>query len=294
MYTRLLLVLGLALLPWSPSLAQQTDAYDYHGPTRMLIQRGTQALMMCNGLFVSNRTLDQVYEQELQYYRMPALPPYGGQVTIDEERQGVVVGGASNDAVPAMRAVARPGLGCIILPPDQTLADAEALPQLTLPPPPDASQVPWPQGDLIPETALPAEIDAEALAAASDWTFDRTTHGHPSQVTLSLIVVHRGQIVHERYAPGVDYTTRTRTWSTAKSIAATLIGLQVDAGTLDLDAPLGFDWLPEAPHAEHDPRQAITLRHALHMASGLQAIDNRGLCEVRGSCLSYWAGTSSV
>jgi len=46
-------------------------------------------------------------------------------------------------------------------------------------------------------------------------------------VTLSLMVVHRGKILHERYAPGVDVTTKTRTWSTAKSIAVTLIGMLV-------------------------------------------------------------------
>ena len=35
----------------------------------------------------------------------------------------------------------------------------------------------------------------------------------PEQVTLSLIVVHQGEIIHERYARGVDVATRTRTWS---------------------------------------------------------------------------------
>ena len=53
--------------------------------------------------------------------------------------------------------------------------------------------------------------DVPALLAASDWAFDRPT---AEQDTLSLLVVHRGQIVHERYAPGVDRDTRTRTWST--------------------------------------------------------------------------------
>jgi CubicO group peptidase (beta-lactamase class C family) len=58
-------------------------------------------------------------------------------------------------------------------------------------------------------------------------------------VTLSLLVVKGGDIIHERYATGVDVTTRTRTWSTAKSIAVTLIGMLVDEGRLGLDEPLG-------------------------------------------------------
>ena len=78
--------------------------------------------------------------------------------------------------------------------------------------------------------------------AASDWSFDRES---AEQVTVSLLIVHRGEIVHERYAQGVDRTTRTRTWSTAKSIASTLIGMLVNEGKLSLDAPLGFDFLPD-------------------------------------------------
>ena len=89
-------------------------------------------------------------------------------------------------------------------------------------------------------------------------------------------------------------TTRTRTWSTAKSIAVTLIGMLVDQGRMQLDAPLGLEWLPRAGSPETDPRIAITLRHVLNMSSGLDTIDNGGLEYATGSGLSYWAGASSV
>ena len=113
-------------------------------------------------------------------------------------------------------------------------------------------------------------------------------------MTLSLLVVHDGKIVHERYAPGVDMSTRTRTWSTAKSIAATLIGMLVDEGKMALDKPLGVNWLPRASAQERDPRRAITLRHVLNMSSGLETVDNGGLEYATGSGMSYWAGASSV
>jgi CubicO group peptidase (beta-lactamase class C family) len=138
---------------------------------------------------------------------------------------------------------------------------------------------------------VPADVDEAALQAASDWAFDRET---PEQDTLSLVVVHRGQIIHERYAPGVNMTTRTRTWSTAKSIAVTLIGMMVDRGEMALDEPLPFEWLPVYPSPETDPRRAITLRHVLHMSSGLEPIDSGGMEYATGSGLSYWAGASSV
>jgi CubicO group peptidase (beta-lactamase class C family) len=63
---------------------------------------------------------------------------------------------------------------------------------------------------------------------------------------------------------------------------------------LSLDAPLGFDWLPEATAAETDPRNKITLRHALHMSSGLYPVDSFGMEYATGSGLAYWAGASSI
>jgi CubicO group peptidase (beta-lactamase class C family) len=107
-------------------------------------------------------------------------------------------------------------------------------------------------------------------------------------------VVHQGNIIHERYAPGVDMTTKTRTWSTAKSIAVTLFGMLVDQGRMELDRPLGLDWLPRGATPESDPRSAITLRHVLNMSSGLYPVDNRAMEYATGSGLAYWAGASSI
>ena len=265
--------------------------YDYHRATDRLVKRGTQAFMICNGLFVSQRPLELIYEQELKLNRMQLLPPT--EVEIDEELRTVAVGKASNDPVPVMRAAYREGFGCIGLAPDQTFADLEELPQMSASPlAGDPATLPWPDGDLLDSQLAPAGVDHSALESASEWAFDRAEHGHESQITLSLLVVYKGQIVHERYAPGVDRTTRTRTWSTAKSLAATLIGLRIDEGKLGLDDALAWDdWEPTT--GTDDPRRAITLRNALHMSSGLYTVDNRK-CAVTGSCLSYWAGGSSV
>ncbi|MFM1896163.1 MAG: hypothetical protein RLZZ385_1237 [Pseudomonadota bacterium] len=290
MNTIRLITLALSMFLPVVGVAQQQDRYDYRAPQRSMVQRGQQAVFMCNGLFTSHRTLEQVFAQELAFLRNPIGTAAGGDYRVDWDRRAVEVG-AAGDA-PVMRAAFRDGIGCVILAPDQTLADIDSLPELTLPPVPgDAAQIPWPNGDLIPSQPLPAGIDPAVLQAASDWAFERPT---PEQVTLSLLVVYQGQIIHERYAPGVDMTTRTRTWSTAKSIASALIGMLVDEGRMSLDAPLPFDWLPQARDGEHDPRRHITLRHVLNMSSGLETIDNNGLEYATGSGLSYWAGASSV
>tara|TARA_Y100000588_G_scaffold386706_1_gene482849 strand:- start:3 stop:1334 length:1332 start_codon:yes stop_codon:yes gene_type:complete len=253
-----------------------------------MVRQGQQAIFMCNGLFTSNRSLEQIFEQELTFLPELIGTAHGGDYEVDYDRKGIIVG-SGRDA-PKMRAAFREGIGCVILSPDQTLANVDQLPLLELPyPDDDPANTPWPQGDLVTSTTLPSYVDASALEAASDWAFDRES---PEQVTLSLLVLHRGNIIHERYAPGFDMGTRTRTWSTAKSIASTLIGMLVDQGKLSLDEPLGFPFLPESADGD-DPRAKITLRHVLNMSSGLETVDNRGLEYAIGSGLSYWAGTSS-
>ena len=283
-------ILNIMLLIPILAVAQQEETYDYWQHQRDMVRRGQQAIFMCNGLFTSNRSLEQVFEQELAFFREPIGTSEGGDYEVYWDRRAVAIGAPG--AVPVMRAAFREGIGCVILPPDQSLEDIDRLPELTLPyPPGDPGQIPWPDGDLIENTGLPANVNEEKLLAASNWAFDRES---PEQVTLSLVVVYNGQIIHERYAPGFDVATRTRTWSTAKSIASTLIGMLVDEGRLALDEPLGIDWYPNARSPETDPRNEITLRHVLNMSSGLETVDNRGLEYATGSGMSYWAGSSSV
>ena len=52
-----------------PGLLQavEEDGYDYFAANRLMIRNGVQAVLTCNGLFTSHRTLEQVYAQELTY-----------------------------------------------------------------------------------------------------------------------------------------------------------------------------------------------------------------------------------
>ena len=287
---RLVPTVALALLLPAYAVAQQEESYDYWRFNRDMIRHGQQAILMCNGLFTSDRTLEQVFAQELAYLPQPVGTPSGGDYVVDWDRRAVAIGVPGG--TPPMRAAFREGIGCVIMAPDQTFEDIETLPKLDMPPPKgDPATMAWPDGDVIEDNSLPSGVDAAALRRASDWAFDRES---PEQVTLSLLVVHRGRIIHERYAPGVDVTTRTRTWSTAKSIAVTLMGMMVDEGRMALDEPLGFEWLPKARSPETDPRAAITLRHVLNMSSGLYPVDGFGLEYATGSGLAYWAGASSI
>ncbi|MEM9171574.1 MAG: serine hydrolase [Pseudomonadota bacterium] len=264
--------------------------FDYDATNRQMIRNGVQAVLTCNGLFTSNRSLELVQTEELAYLKSPRFGGVvEGHVLIDIDRKAVRVGGG-DDGI-AISAAYRDGIGCVVMAPDQDFDDIAALPQLTIATPEfDPDKTAWPMGDVTDAIDIPDYINVHSLQQASDHIFDPE---RANQVTLSLLVVHKGQIIHERYRDGVNRKTRTRTWSTAKSIAATLIGILVDADRMQLDTPLALDWLPAMSEDQNEPRDAITLRHVLHMSSGLYPVDSFGLEYASGSGLAYWAGASS-
>lgn len=109
--------------------------------------------------------------------------------------------------------------------------------------------------------------DVPGLSAATlNAEIDTLFNADEMAETRALVIMRGGEIVAERYAPGYDRNTRFISWSMAKSVTAVLVGLMVTDGRLALDAPAPVpDW-----QRPGDPRGAITLRHLLHMASGLQ------------------------
>src|SRR5215470_7618088 len=88
---------------------QTATRYDYNYQNRALVIAGEQASFICYGLFVSNRTMDQLYEAELKMDQMPLAPP--DEIQVDRQRKTVAVGGISG--APVMRAAYREGLGCV-------------------------------------------------------------------------------------------------------------------------------------------------------------------------------------
>jgi CubicO group peptidase (beta-lactamase class C family) len=113
------------------------------------------------------------------------------------------------------------------------------------------------QGSHRPSTLLSDQLDDQFSAA-----FD-TSYGEGSRTTA--VMVMRGTAAAERYAEGFDGQTPQRTWSVAKSIAATLVGAAAQRGEADINASAGLG------ESDTDPRRAITIDQALRMASGRYA-----------------------
>lgn len=79
-----------------------------------------------------------------------------------------------------------------------------------------------------------------------------------------MVVVHRGRLVAERYAPGFGPETRQISWSMAKSITSALVGRAVKLGLID-----NIDEAMPSSFKDGDPRAEITWRQWLNMTDGL-------------------------
>ncbi|AWW75133.1 serine hydrolase [Erythrobacter sp. KY5] len=107
----------------------------------------------------------------------------------------------------------------------------------------------------------PPVVEASgALASSFDKAFDGS-FGEGSRTT-AVLVRSGGEVIGERYVEGFDPMTPQRTWSVAKSLAATLVGAAVQRGDADVNASAGLGY------SRGDPRRAITLDHALRMSTG--------------------------
>ena len=129
---------------------------------------------------------------------------------------------------------------------------------------------------VAPPVILRENATLEALMPAA---FDGT-YGEGSRTT-AVSVSSNDSIQSEMFADGFTRSTPQRTWSVAKSIAATIIGMGVLEGFVDVQASanvgVGAD----------DPRRAITIDHLLRMASGRYS-DTAG----NRTDPLYWGGTT--
>ena len=99
-------------------LAHAED-YDYFGANRQMIRNGMQAVLTCNGLFTSKRSLDQVFAQELAYLTGKVVgTAKGGNYRVDTTLGYGNVGGG-DDGV-AIGAAFREGIASTLITPSAT------------------------------------------------------------------------------------------------------------------------------------------------------------------------------
>ena len=238
------------------------DAPSAEGRRRQIRENGLalSTKLLCSGVFVVGRTPDDLIAHDLQR-PTDGFPSWQEiDVQIDYDRKRVTL---SAPGVGSRTAVYTGDQGCTLLPRGEdnvffTPVDVKS----SLPP---ASAQSWPMGNRPPDEPLPPEVDQQALEAALDFALDDSRHNIP-QKTRAMLLVYRGRIVGERYAPGFTKDTRHINWSMGKSITAALVGILVGQGHFAVDDPA-----PVAEWSEPgDRRGAITIADLLHMSSGLK------------------------
>ena len=125
---------------------------------------------------------------------------------------------------------------------------------------------------VLPETVVTlSPATRRALEAAIDSAF-LEPDAALARRTRAVVVMQRGVVVAERYAPGFGQGTPLPGWSMTKSVLNALIGIAVGEGKLSVDAPTNL----RAWNAPGDPRQRITLSDLLRMSSGLEFHEDAG------------------
>jgi CubicO group peptidase (beta-lactamase class C family) len=227
---------------------------------------------LCAGLYVVGRDYQRdpetVVAQDIA--RFPAFRWEGSfEYDVDAENQSVTV---TAPGAPARTATYYGDQGCVI---HERGSPAIHFRPVVVPSSlPDPAEQPWPTGDLNRTAPPPPDASSQALDSVLDWAMDGA-----GQNTRALVVVYRGKIIAERYAPGFSGHTPQISWSQGKSITAALVGVLVQQGELELDQPAP---VPEWHTDPEDPRREIRIRDLFHMSSGLD-FKNYGV----GDSLSY-------
>lgn len=233
------------------------------------VGKGFSAKYLCSAVFNSGMDEDKVINDFIKP-KVRQLPWFWN-VNVDRFAQQVTVGDVFTGSDHAQTAIYTPGKGCTLLV-DKTREDVESLSFTPSPASAEASDAEWPLGERVsPVTA--GDFDADALDKAVAGMFEEKW---PSPLnTTSVLVVHKGQIVAEAYDNGATADTPLLGWSMTKSVTGMLIGILVDQGRIDLDAPAPI------PEWQGTEKAAITTRQLLNMASGIENNENyKGLSDV--------------
>jgi len=214
------------------------------------------AMMVCSGIFVAGLPADVVIDEDCD-----AACTFAN-VTIDYEERSVTAALKFTGGAPIKAIWRGDGVGCTVI---DGLSEAELRNQDVgdqTPLPPLNDTVAWPLGNLVDLTDLPDDVDWATVNETVERDFANERYN-----TRAVIIVHRGRVVLERYADGIDEDTRLISWSMAKSVTSALVGILVGEDRLNVSEPVP---VPEYYEVADDPRSSITLANMLNMNSGIK------------------------
>ncbi len=104
----------------------------------------------------------------------------------------------------------------------------------------------------------------------------------------ALLVMHRGNLIWERYWGGFTPTSTSNSMSLSKTIMALLMGIAIAEGHIESELEPVANYIPEW---SEDERSKITLQDLLSMQSGLRNQDNTD--NLNSDLVKMYAGTDA-
>ena len=214
---------------------------------------GLTSHTLCSAVFVSGLDPEEVYVEVIRPTPGLRQLDWALHYTIDKAHRKVTttwVGAFESEAV------FRSGMGCLLTHGVQAVDEMR---------PSDHAAC---EGGIAPalERVSPGVVEPTdtKLRAALDQIFAERSQP-PYRATKAVVIVRKGRIIAERYAPGYGVDTPMLGWSMTKSVINALIGILVHEGRLTVEQPAPVpEW-----RDRNDPRHAITIDHLMRMTSGL-------------------------
>lgn len=233
------LALGIiALLAIANYAVGYSPTYLYNAPG---VATGIGAKLACSARYVSGFDVEQTSADIAVYSPILGMLDY----VYDDAEQSV---SASLFGIKTRSASHLPGIGCALDYKGDSVRNTIAWPTLQSP------RAAWPRGNVIFTINDDVQQKLDAMLAADN------ADGHD---TRALLVAHKGKIVAESYAPGIDAETPLLGWSMTKSVNALILG------HLEMLGDVAVYEKELYPHWRNDPRSDISLENLLQMTDGL-------------------------
>ncbi len=224
---------------------------------------GFTAKNMASSYFLAKRDVDYTH-------KMDNYGPLTKMATtyIDENSKTAI---SNVFGLSTKKAIYRVGVGAVIVNDKTDQLDNYKTPNRNF----TKINLPYPYGDLEPEKHVFNNVNYGVLNDLVDNFFlENNLEGIKN--TRSVLVLYKGKIIVEKYAPDFNKNSLLQGWSITKSLLTTCFGILEKDNQFDIHAPIKVfpEWLK-------DDRKNITTNHLLRMESGLEWEENYStICDV--------------
>jgi CubicO group peptidase (beta-lactamase class C family) len=226
------------------------------------IGTGHVAKTICSNAFISGRDPITIFNEDIApVHFLFAITKF----ELNQTQKSVL---STALGFAATKAIYREGCGCTIVKgtPEEKLRQQMFMKISQIPADvTEKAYLAWPSDERSPALPLPDGVNADKLQRAVETAFAEPAADNPRK-TRAVVVVYDGQLIAERYAPGIHHNTPLLGWSMSKSVTNALVGVLVSKGKLDIHRPAP---VPEWQNAD-DPRRHITIDQLMRMSSGLK------------------------